>query len=165
MQSESLDDLEARNTAWASDAVGFMRGIDKAKLANDQLGAFALQHSSYEELLDLREADLLVTMALTGMVMYWTKTLLELPRQSSVRCDISARRILFTGPDGFVLRIAGESLLIDIVTRRTHLIHVQSVLLVRGLMLALASQPPVEWGALIFETKETGFKAFLKESR
>lgn len=152
--------IEERNMSWAANACSFMREIDQERLKEDRLGKFAFLHDSLDDLLELREIDLLVISAMTALTLRVEDVLLK----SSDPAKVSARfhtqstrpRLMFVDAVGFNVPLADETVLVGDVSRRTHLTHTQSLLLLRAMTCYLEHEPPERWGLLAFERLENG---------
>ena len=152
--------IEERNMSWAANACSFMRELDQELLKQDRLGKFAFMHDSLDDLLELREIDLLVISAMTAVVVRAEGALLKAsePHKVAVRFyghGVRAR-LMFVDAMGFNVPLAEEPVLVGDVSRRTHLTSTQALLLLRAMMHAVKHEPPERWGHLAFERLENG---------
>ncbi len=152
--------IEERNMVWAAKACSFMRELDPELLKHDNPGKFAFQHTTLEDLLELREIDLLVICAMTTVTVVAEGALLKTrdPKQVYIRFDSPATRIrlLLVDTCGMLVPVAQEQALLTNVIWRTHLTQVQALLLLRATMHFLSREPPQFWGHLAFERLENG---------
>ncbi|MCC7522417.1 hypothetical protein IT407_01260 [Candidatus Uhrbacteria bacterium] len=156
----NIRSIEERNMSWAANACSFMRELDQELLKYDRLGKFAFMHDSLDDLLALREIDLLVVCAMTAIVVRAEDALCKSsePYKASVRFGgYGARpRLLFVDVVGMFLPLAEEPVLVGDISRRTHLTSTQSLLLLRAMACYFDREPPESWGRLVFERIENG---------